>query len=499
MQLQFQKQPLPFLRTAVREVQNQEQTQEVKLSDALPDIGRVLCAWGQVILRSKEWRSGSMACSGGMMVWVLYAPEDGSQPKCVESWLPFQMNWDLGGETREGDICIRMLPRFVDARSVSARKLMIRAGIGALGEALVRDEADISIPGEVPEDVQLLKATYPVRLNREAGEKAFALDEELTLPASSPMPSKLIYYTLQPEITEKRITGNRVAFRGNGNLHVLYRSDEGQLHSWDFPIPFSQLGDLQAAYDSDAQAEVTMAVTNLELDLDEAGHMRMKCGLLGQYRVSDRQMLETVADAYSPVRTVIPQLESLELPAILETRQEMRSVEQTMPQDADIVVDVNYLPDFPRQRRWEEEQEWELPGQFQTLWYGEDGNLRAGNVRSEGNFRMNADENTQVDAAVFPRGTPQGSAGNGTLTMRADTVLNLDTVSQQGIPMVTGLEVEPEQQADPNRPSLILRKAGREPLWEIAKSTGSTMEAIRAANALEAEPAAGQILLIPVS
>ena len=499
MQLQFQKFPLTFLRTAVREIQNQEQTQEVKLSDALPDIGRVLCAWGQVILRSKEWRSGTMACSGGMMVWVLYAPEDGTDARCVESWLPFQMNWDLGSETGEGNICVRLLPRFVDARSVSARKLMIRCGIAALGEAMVGEETDVSIPGEVPEDVQLLTAAYPVRLNREAGEKAFVLDEDLSMPAARPTPAKLISYTLQPEITEKRVSANRVAFRGNGNLHVVYRCDQGRLHSWDFPLPFSQLGDLQKPYGNDAQAEVTMAVTNLELDLEETGNMRLKCGLLGQYRVNDRQMLETVADAYSPMRRVIPKLESLELPAILETRQERISAEQTLPQDGERMVDVQYLPDFPRQRRWDEEKEWELPGQFQALWYGEDGSLQSGTARWDGQFQMRSGENAQVDADIFPDGTPQGTVGNGKITLRADSVLNLNTLSRQGIPMVTGLEVEPEQEADPARPSLILRRAGGDPLWEIAKSTGSTMDAIRTANSLEAEPAAGQLLLIPVS
>ena len=52
---------------------------------------------------------------------------------------------------------------------------------------------------------------------------------------------------------------------------------------------------------------------------------------------------------------------------------------------------------------------------------------------------------------------------------------------------------------DPNRPSLILRRAGDQCLWDIAKAAGSTMEAIRKANGLSGEPAPEQMLLIPVS
>ena len=64
--------------------------------------------------------------------------------------------------------------------------------------------------------------------------------------------------------------------------------------------------------------------------------------------------------------------------------------------------------------------------------------------------------------------------------------------------MVTGLELMQSKQPDPGRPSLILRRAGENSLWELAKASGSTMDAIRRANNLSGEPARDQMLLIPV-
>jgi len=52
---------------------------------------------------------------------------------------------------------------------------------------------------------------------------------------------------------------------------------------------------------------------------------------------------------------------------------------------------------------------------------------------------------------------------------------------------------------DPNRPSLIVRRAGANRLWDIAKDSGSTVEAIQKVNGLQGEPAPDQMLLIPVS
>lgn len=499
MELQFQNAECSCLEPVVREIQNVEQTQEIKLPDGMPDIGRVLAAWGQTILRGKEWRGDSISFSGGMMVWVFYAPEDGSEERCIDGWIPFQMKWDLPEGTAEGDIRIGCLTRFVDARSVSARKLMVRAGAAALAEAYAPKNAEITAPEADVEGVELLKSTYPVRLPREAGEKTFLMDEELTLPESSPMPEKLIYYCLRPKVTEKKVLSNKVVFRGNGNLHVLYRSDEGQLHGWDFELPFSQLAELNGEYSGDAQPDILLSVTSLELEVDDEGHFRLKCGIVGQYVVTDRELLTLVEDAYSPGREITVQSETLELPAVLENRRENLYGEQTIPTDANLAADVSFLPDFPRQRRTQNGIEMEIPGAFQVLYYGEDGVLHSATARWEGNYTLNADENTLLSVMPNPPEHLLSSAGNGSMTVKAELPLEITATSRQGFPMVTGVELGEEREPDGNRPSLILRRAGNQRLWDIAKESGSTVDAIRKANHLQEEPAPGQMLLIPVS
>ena len=499
MELQFEKSSCRFLKRAVREVQNQEQTQEIKLTDGMPDIGRVIGSWGQVIMRGKEWRGDSIAFSGGMMVWVLYAPEDGSDCRCLDTWIPFQMKWDLPGNEQEGDIRIGCLVRFTDARSVSARKIMVRAGVAAMAEAMCPAQTDVYIPGEVPEDIELLSRTYPVRLPRESGEKTFLLDEELTLPVSCPVPEKILYYTVQPQITDRKVMTNKVVFRGSGNLHVLYRSREGQLYSWDFELPFSQFSELDGEYGPDAQVNLTMGTTNLELEMNDEGQMRLKCGLVGQYMVDDRQMVQMIEDAYSPARQVEPQMQTLEMPAMLESRAENIYGEQTIPADANVIVDSTFLPDYPRQRRTDTGIEAEIPGMFQVLYYGEDGMLQSGTARWEGQWNMPADGDSTIGMTVLPVARPLAAIGDGSISVKAETMIQSDSVSNQGIPMVTGLEVGEQQEPDPGRPSVILRRTGEDDLWSIAKRTGSTVKAIRQANNLQEEPDSNRILLIPVS
>ena len=164
MDMQFEKIPIAYLQTLTGQLRTQEQTLELRLPDGMPDIGRVLGAWGQVIVRGKEWNSDNMAVSGGVMAWVLYTPESGDDVRSVEAWLPLTMKWELPMTRHDGKILVSCLLQGIDARSTSARKLMVRATVGMLGEAWLPEEAQAAMPGELPEDIELLKQTFPVFL-----------------------------------------------------------------------------------------------------------------------------------------------------------------------------------------------------------------------------------------------------------------------------------------------------------------------------------------------
>ena len=498
MELQFEKNTADFLRQIKGESMSQEQTQEVKLTEGMPDVGRVLGAWGQVLVRGKEWQADSVGVNGGVMAWVLYVPEDGSQAQCVETWLPFSMSWDIPGQTYDGTVHCRCLLRSVDARPVSGRKLIVRSSVSVFAQAYVADQADYFTPGQMPEDVQLLEKTYPVMLLREAGEKAFILDEELTLPGTAPAVEKLIRYDLQPEVVDRKLLGDKVVFRGGAGLHLTYRSPEGALSSCDLQIPFSQYAELEREYGPDAQVRVDPVVTSLELDRDEQGRLRLRAGLSGQFTVCDRQMIPVVEDAYSPQRAVAVRMETVELPAILEQQSMALKAEQTAPFGGSRVADVCFWPEQPRKMRRDGTLELEMPGIFQVLYYDGEGILQSGTAHWEEKKTMDLAENTAMEVLCGVSGRPQAAASEQEMQLRGDLVLDMTAWATQPMETVTALQLGDKNEPDPQRPSLILRRAGSDGLWAVARSCGSTVAAIREANGLTEEPEPDRMLLIPV-
>lgn len=497
MELEFQKVPLEYMNCVVSQVHNSEQTQEIRLGDGMPDVGRVIGAWGQCVLRGKEWHRDYFGCSAGMMIWVLYAPEDETQPQVISSWIPFQMRWELPADTREGQMLISCLPRFVDARSVSPRKIMVRAGMAALGEGYVRESADLYEPAGNRGNLQLRMKHFPVRLVKETGEKSFLLDEELIVPESVSVPEKIIYCTMDAKLNDSRVLSDKLAFRGIGQLHLVFQGVSGQLHTWDFELPFSQYAELEGIYGNDAQSDIRLEVTSLEPERMEDGRIRLKCGLAAQYRISDRETLEVAVDAYDPAREVDLQRQELMIPAVGEDWKENIHGESSISADANISVDERFLPDFPAVRRSGGDSVMTFPGTFQLLYYGTDGKLHGSSTRWEGETRINM----QADTALlgYPM-NPETMAmpGNGDMQLRMEMPVLIQSTQWNRIPMITQIQMGKEKVQAPDRPSLVIARCNGEDLWDLAQQYNTTVDAIHQANGLEGACSPGQLLLIPI-
>lgn len=491
MELQLKTTEISYLDPVILECRDLEQTQELRLPDGMPDVERVIGCWGQFILRSKEWRSDTVSITGGLMLWVMYGPEEGAEPQTMDTWVPFQGRWDLPDQTPEGKLTVQPTVRFLDARSVSPRKLLVRAGIGLNLMALAPKKAAFALPEHLPEDVQLLRRKLPLRLYAEAGEKSFALED--TLPDIGER--KPLYYTAQAALTDQKVVGDKIAFRGAVSLHTLLQGQDGQVEGQDFTFPFSQLAELDSAYGSEAEADLRICVTNLELERDSGGALHMKAAFAAQYVVDDITAVETVEDGYSTSRPLKMTRETLELQPILERRWETLSGEAALPEQVHNGVDSTLLTDFPVWDRQPEGDQLEAQGTMQLLSYGERG-LEGNTVRWDARRDLTAGEGTRLVVTGLQPGEPQLSPAAGTMT--AQLRVQLTAFSKDGIPVITAMELGEPTPKDPNRPSLILCRAGEQGLWELAKQSGSTMEAIAKANGLEGEPEKGQLLLIPV-
>lgn len=496
MELPFEKTPSRFWQQKLYTPVTLEQTQEFKLPESMPDIGRVIAAWGQAVLRGKEWRDDHIGLTGGVMVWVLYAPEDGSAPRRLESWLPFITRVDHSHSGEDGVIRAECVLCGADARNVSARKLMLRCSVGLMVQTLVPREAELHSPGELPGDIQVLDRVYPMILTRETGERSFLADEQVAMPQGMPQPQKVIYCRVTPRITEQRVLGSRAVFRGVGDLHLMYQDEAEKLHSADIPVPFAQYTDLEGDYGDDAEISGLMCVTSLETEPEEAGGLRVKCGLVCQYIINAPTVIRCAADAYSCQRELELQQQEVVLPAWLDEQVRQVELGERLAGD-EVPVDAIFFPDLPMVSKQPGGAEIRCGGTFQTLSESPDGSLQSKNLKAVRTESLLTDCDT-IPCTWLRGGTNLRREGSG-WTMEQDLELKLDSLATRPITMLAGIRAGECREPDPDRPSIIIRsRKPEESLWDIAKYCGSTVSAIQRLNKLESEPEENRLLLIPV-
>lgn len=494
MDLQFNQSVLRCLDRTVSEYQSQEQTQEVRIPEDLPDVGTVLACWGQVILRGKEWRSDSVGITGGVMGKVLYMPDQGETPQCVEVWLPFQMKWSIPAGKPDGTIVALPMLRSADARALSSRKLMVRTNVCVQMQAFVPAEYGLYQPENIPEDVQLLRHKCKWIIPGEAGEKAFTLEENLELNTSEPKPEQLIHVCLTPQVLEKKVLADKLIFRGIAVVHILYRAGDGRLYSRDFDVPFSQYEELSREFDPEATLLLEVVVTNLELEDTPEGIFRLRAGLSGQYVVYDAVTADVTTDAYSPLRTVEAKWQHVDVPGIQE--QNIQTVTAQVDPGVDIMrpVDMVFRTEPPYISRDGDIVEADLGGSFGVLYYDPEGQLQYASSSWESPMQFPDGEGKHLHMSLRPAGKTQYGAG----MLCADLQVETQAVAAAPMEMICAMELGERKEPDPQRPSLVVTRAGNNSLWELAKRHGSTVTHIKEANELHTDPDSNQILLIPI-
>ena len=382
-------------------------------------------------------------------------------------------------------------------RSTSARKMMIRTNIALLTEGLESYEYDVFHPESLPDDVNILTQSYPVQLPLEAGEKAFTLDELLSPPTDFPEIAQICSYCLQTEVTEEKLMGDKLVFRGKAYLHIHYSSEARSQHSWDLEIPFSQYCELEREYGKMDTTRIWPSVTSLEVE-PQQGQVHMKAGLVCQYRICGSSLLEIVTDAYSNLRNVQCVRQPLELPVILESKRRTVSAKANCGEDSLRMADIRFHPDPVSVQNHEDTVHVVLSGQFQSLYYGMDEKLHCLEQPWTETLSVPTGENVCMEAIAWPIGKTQGNLLHGSGQMQAQLELHMEARNHSGISMVSSLDLGELKEPDSKRPSLILKRAGKKTLWELAKETGSTVELIQTANDLQGEPEENRMLLIPV-
>lgn len=497
MELAFQENQTKCMEQLFHDTVIQEETVEIIVPEGWPDIYRVVDSFAEVALRQKEVGTGIVTVSGGVRGGILYVSEEEQTPKLLQTYLPFTVKKEIERLEVNDKVQVQLQVCGADARMISSRKAMLRVNLASIFKAYTSQQVVTYTLPEQESSVMTYDSVLPMKLCLETEEKSFSVNEELLLPDSLPAVEEIFKEQYRLSVTEKKMVGSKVAFKGSIGVHTLYSSQDGGLNSYDGEIPFSQYLELPEDRDG-CEPEVMLSVTGAELQTDgqlDCHRLLLNLNLLAQCSVFGICSVPFVSDAYCTEQTLVPEYHSVSLTGLLDHREYRDTMVSKLTVPMKKLIDVYAYPEQVRQNRNGDSICLQYGLNVNLLYFDQENQLQGRTVHIEQSEDMSLSPNGQCHAELqLPE--PCTVMNGGQTELRCPIVSVVDSFAAQEIRGICGGKTEPIENDD-ERPSLILRRVGQEEsLWSIAKAYRTTVQKIMEANGLQEEAAMSDLLLL---
>lgn len=503
MELVFQQNQIRYLREIGCEAFSREETMDTIVPDSLPDIGRIVDSFGNILVQTKECRGGTLCVTGGVQAGVLYVPEEGDGVCEIPMYIPFTVKKELAADCDEGQFLCSITLGGLDARMLNPRKVLVRANLICRFRLLTPGEMTVHTLKEQPECLQMRTRTLPFLLPVDAAEKSFPINEEMELNSTQEAVDRILSLRAWPEIAERKLIGSKAVFKGRLCVHAVYLGIEGRLCPTELQIPFSQYVEMNQELE-DFELQIIPMLSGLEVEPDgqmECRRLLLSANLLVQCVAYGRQELTLVDDAYSTKGAFQPEWEKCELTGRLDSQSLQETAQLHEHAEAKSVLDCWIAPELPTMSRNGDALTLRLPLSGNAMYYDSEGALQGKPIRSvwECELQLHPDAAARVHEVALRDFSASADADG--IALRCTVTQEVETQAIHELRQLCGGAIGEETDAGERRPSVILRRGmPDESLWSVAKACRTTVDAICAANHLEAEDGIqGRLLLIPMA
>lgn len=505
MELELNTTQLNCYDTALDTTLFQEETLESIVPDACPDILRIVDTEAAVCLGTKEAQEGRAEVTGTAKCAVLYEAEAGGGVRRITVSIPFTCAAEGAGLSRQCRLTAEPRVMWADARSLNPRKVLVRVGLAVAVQAFTPQTASFcdGVNGEEQHGIQTLEEPQTACFIIAVEEKSFTFSDDLSLSAARPPAAELLKSRVELVCGESKLIGNKLIFKGEAGLRLLYREPGGGLCSADFTLPFSQIMEVSGAgEEADCTLSVVLTGVDCTLDGDEGRTLSVSLGMLAQSVVREERQITLLADIYSTSYDLTVQRRSYALARLLEHGERRITARELLetPSPVREVCDVHLHVGLVEAERDGDQSRLRAELSATVVYLSEDGALESVTRTLPAACPVELPAGAVCACRCVCSGEGAASPAGGGVELRCPLEFRYLSLLPRQTAGVAQVRLEEDAPRDPAaRPSIVLRAVEEgERLWDIAKAYGTTMEDIVQANSLgEDTLTAGRVLLIP--
>lgn len=508
MELELKKASLDAYEAAGELTLTQEETAETIVPDYCPDIARIIETTGQVYLHSRELRDGRGSISGTVRVSVLYTPEGEAGIRTLELNIPFSAEAEGRGLPESGILLAETETELLEARLLNPRKVFTHCRLVTRMAGYRREPLCFTDDAEAGEELQVEKKldTQHAVLLTHIGEKDFTFSDQMSLSSGREGAAELLSHRADAAVTETKIVGGKLLFKGIFQVDLLYRTADGRCQAASGELPFSQLLELEGAAEG-AEACVLLQITGADLQIDggdeEGREIAVTLYAHAAALVRRSQELTLLSDLYSTAYDLTYEARPLELTAFHQSLTRRQNVRETLEIGvvAESVLAVTVTCGAVSVTREGEAAVLRTGASVRALYLDEGGVPLVAERCVDVSCQLDLPESCHVTAQAVCRAEVQSSLTDRGIEVRFPVDFQAEAESRVKRVCVSAAKLDTDAPRETaGAPSLVLRCLGKqETAWDLAKRYNTTIGVILAANQLEAEGdiSRDQLLLIP--
>ena len=508
MELELKKVSLDTYEMGGELTLTQEETAETIVPDYCPDIARIIQTDGKVYLHSRELRDGKAELSGTVRVTVLYTPDGESGVRTLEFAMPFTAESDSRALPGCQHVTAETETEFLEARMLNPRKIFTHCKLVTHVTGYQRNPLVFCTDTEAEPELQVEKRQeqqHAILLTHIA-EKDFTFTEEMNLSPGKEGAAELLSSQVSNTVTEAKIVGSKLIFKGIFSINLLYRNSSGGCGSATSELPFSQIMEVEGAQEG-AAASLQLQLTGTDFQIDgddpEGRQVAVTLYLHATALLREEQELTLLSDLYSTAYDMTYEAAPLNLTSFRENltrRQTLREVLE-IGVVADSILALSVRCGAVSVSREGSMAVLRSGVTVRAMYLDEGGVPLVAERCLDAGCQLELPEDCRVTARAVCTEEVQGTLGDRGIEVRFPVDFLVEAASRVKKVCVSAAKLDTETAKDlGGAPSLVLRCIGRqESAWDLAKKYNTTIASILSANQLEGEAdiPLDRLLLIP--
>lgn len=504
MELELKKQHFDTYETVAQLTLTQEETAETIVPDYCPDIARIIATKGTVCVHSRELREGRGSVSGTVRVTVLYVPEGEGGIRTLNFSLPFTAESEGRSLTECACFTAAAEAETLDTRMLNPRKVFTHCRLNLHLTGYRRTKLAVCSDAEASPElgVEKRQEKQAAVLLTQITERDFTFSEELHLPSNRPGAAEILSSHISGTVTESRIVGSKLIFKGNFAVSLLYRTAEQSYGFQLCELPFSQIMETEGVGEG-AVAHVQLQLTGSDIQIDggdpEGRDLAVTLYVRAVALLREQQELTLLQDLYSTNHDLSYDAEPMTFTALYDTQNRRQAVREVLEigVEAESILSVEAVCG-PVSVSGEGLRSFVT---IRALYLDEGGAPLLTERTVEVACPVELSPERQLRARAVCAGEIQSALTDRGIEVRFAVDFHVEESCQSKRPSISAVRIDTDSARESaGAPSLVLRHFDADgSFWELAKRYNTTISAILSANQLESEGdvPAEKLLLIP--